>query len=307
MANKKKPEFLQELQKRFGKIIKFGDSLSLFKIEGSDIRLYVRYSKLHNGGLAWYGLREKDLQQLVGQPTFLCFLWDKQTEPLLVPLSEYEDVFQSTTPADNGQYKAQVILHEDSTELYIAKAGRFNVEGYLGWKQIENALDTNHTSSKSDFTHTQIQTLLGSIGATKAYDIWIPPIDRPKLDWGISRQFSPRESLPYGFGQVESILGEIDVIWLQRGANDIKALFEVEHSTPIYSGLLRFNDIHLVAPNLRTRFSIVANSERRSLFTRQLNRPTFKTSGLGELCTLLEYSDVNNWHQRIAGGSNGGE
>jgi len=305
MANYTKSAFLRDLQNRFGKPEKFGDSLSLYKVKGSDIRIYIRYSKLHSNGRTWYGLREKDLQQLEGQPAFLCFLWDKQTEPLLIPLSEYEDVFQSTTPADDGQYKAQVLLHEDSTELYIAKAGRFNVEGYFGWQQIENALDATHESLISDFTHTQIQTLLGSIGSAKNFDIWIPPIDRPKLDWGISHQFAPREILPYGFEQVESILGEIDVIWLQRGANDIKALFEVEHSTPIYSGLLRFNDIHLVAPNLRTRFSIVANSERRSLFTRQLNRPTFKMSGLGELCTFLEYSDVYNWHQRVAGGANG--
>jgi hypothetical protein len=92
----------------------------------------------------------------------------------------------------------------------------------------------------------------------------------------------------------------VDVIWIQKGANNVKALFEVEYSTPIYSGLLRFNDVHLVAPNLRTRFSIVSNIERRSIFMRQINRPTFKTSGLGDLCTFLGYSDVHNWHQRIS-------
>lgn len=92
---------------------------------------------------------------------------------------------------------------------------------------------------------------------------------------------------------------EVDVIWIRKGSNELRALFEVEHSTPIYSGLLRFNDIHLLAPNLRPRFSIVANDYRRSAFARQLNRPTFRTSGLREICTFLEYVDVLGWHSRI--------
>jgi len=104
--------------------------------------------------------------------------------------------------------------------------------------------------------------------------------------------------LPNGFERVENILREVDVIWMQKGSNNVKALFEVEHSTPIYSGLLRFNDIHLVSPELKTKFSIVANYERRSLFSRQVRRPTFKTSGLEDLCTFFDYSDVHNWHKR---------
>jgi len=81
----------------------------------------------------------------------------------------------------------------------------------------------------------------------------------------------------------------------------MKALFEVEHSTPIYSGLLRFNDVHLIAPIPISKFTIVSNDARRSLFARQVNRPTFKTSGLTELCTFLEYVDVFGWHKRIIG------
>jgi hypothetical protein len=76
-------------------------------------------------------------------------------------------------------------------------------------------------------------------------------------------------------------------------------MFEVEHSTPIYSGLLRFNDVHLVAPLLRPRFSVVANDARRDLFVRQLNRPTFRLSGLRELCTFLDYKDVFGWYTRV--------
>ena len=105
--------------------------------------------------------------------------------------------------------------------------------------------------------------------------------------------------LPYRFGSVNYILSEIDVIWIERGAGKLRGLFEVEHSTPVYSGLLRFNDIHLVSPEIGARFSVVSNVERRSLFVRQLKRPTFRTSRLDEICTFLDYADVLRWHNRI--------
>lgn len=299
MPNDIKADFLNELKRRFGSIEKFGDSLSLFRIGNSDIRIYVRYSKLHPGGRGWYGLRQKDLQLLEGFPSLVCFLWDNQNEPLFVPLSDYEEIFQSSTPAEDGQYKVQIIPGEGGTDFYIARAGHFNVDGFFGWEQIEKIIDLGHKPIP-ELSHSQVQTMLGSIGSSKSFDIWVPPVDRSRLDWTISSQYGLRESLPYGFEKIEDVIGEVDVIWLMKGSNEISALFEVEHSTPIYSGLLRFNDIHLAAPHLKAKFSIVANNERRSRFARQLNRPTFQASGLGDLCTFFEYSDVYNWHRRIS-------
>src|SRR4030042_5755484 len=275
MTSDVKISFLDELTNRLGKLLRISNSLSLYKSINGDIRVYIRYSKIHLGERTWYGLRNIDLYELEGHASLICFLWDDQAEPLLVPYSEYEDVFQSLKPADDGQYKVQVIIKEDGTELYVARAGRFNVEGYFGWGQLEKIIDITGSSKLPDLSHSQIQTLLGSIGAIKDFEIWIPPIDRTKLDWIITRQFTCKDTLPFGYEHIENILHEIDVIWLQRGANDIRALFEIEHSTPIYSGLLRFNDILLSTPNIKPRFSIVANEERRSHFVRQLNRPTF--------------------------------
>ncbi|MBM3150915.1 MAG: hypothetical protein FJZ96_01710 [Chloroflexi bacterium] len=297
MANIAKASFLQTLRHKAGEYEKFGDSLSLFKIKGTDIRIYIRYSRTHDRQRTWYGLRKSDLDLLQGYPSVICFLWDNQEEPLIIPYSDFEEVFDSIQPADDGQIKAQVLLREDATELYIARVGRFNVEGYIGWLQIKKLIEASGKLIPA-LSHTQVQTLLGSIGAKKEFDIWIPPIDRPKLDWKLTLPFSLRDVLPFGSELVADIMGEIDVIWLKRGSNEISAFFEVEHSTPIYSGLLRFNDVHLAMPRLNSRFSIVANSERRSLFARQLNRPTFRLSGLGEVCNFLEYADVYNWHER---------
>jgi hypothetical protein len=301
MANETKASFLIELAKRYGSIRRLENSLSLYELGDGAARLYIRYSKVHGRQQTFYGLREEDLRQMEGHPSIICFLWDKQTEPLFVPFSDYEDVFQSTTPANDGQYKVQVYLKDDGTELYIAGAGRFNVEAYFGWDQVDSLLDSAKLTPSISYTHSQIQTLLGAIGVVKGHDIWIPPSDRGRLEWSLVRQrFDCRPQLPYDLDPIGAILQEVDVIWIEHGSSKIRALFEVEHSTPIYSGLLRFNDFHLIEPTLRPRFSIVSNEVRRGLFAKQINRPTFVTSGLADLCTFFEYSNVIGWHDRLA-------
>jgi len=294
-----KATFLEELSRRYGRIRKLEGSLSLYEVGDGAARIYIRYSKVHSKNQTFYGLREEDLKEIEGHSSVICFLWDNQEEPLLIPFSEYEDVFQSTNPARDGQYKAQVYIKSDVTELYIAGAGRFNVDAHFGWEGVEALIDSSRLILAPEFSHSQIQTFIGAIGVAKGYDIWIPQDDRPKLEWSLTSHFECRDVLPYGFEPVADILQEIDVIWIERGSSNLRALFEVEHSTPIYSGLLRFNDIHLVSPNLRPRFSIVANDTRRVLFVRQINRPTFQTSGLGELCNFLEYGDVARWHGHV--------
>jgi hypothetical protein len=97
---------------------------------------------------------------------------------------------------------------------------------------------------------------------------------------------------------VLDIMQEIDIVWLRPGSNEIAGMFEVEHTTPIYTALLRFNDVYLVAPNQRQIFRVIANEARRPLFVRHLNRPTFTMSGLHQICTFLEYRNVFGWYQR---------
>ena len=218
--------------------------------------------------------------------------------PLQVPYAAFEEVFASLTPARDGQFKVQIYADSDSTELYIANAGRFNVDGYLGWNELNAIVDAGTHALASQRNHCQVQTLLGGIGSAKGHDIWIPQVDRGGLDWSLTSQFPFHRSLPQRYKMVEPVLSEVDVVWVRRGAGDLVALFEVEHTTSIYSGLLRFNDVRLIAPDLHPRFSVVSNDARRALLVRQVNRPTFQRSGLSEICTFMEYENVLDWHKR---------
>jgi hypothetical protein len=299
MASDTKKTFLNNLAAKGGALTKLPVSQSLFELGKGEVLVYVRYSKLHSREQSFYGLRKTDLQLLSGRRAIIAFLWEGQPEPLLVPYSEFEEVFHSIKPADDGQYKAQVFVQDEGIELYLPRAGRFNVERFMGWAALESFISTVGLDKAPKLNHNQVQTLLGAIGVVKGYDVWVPVIDRARLDWKIASRFSCRETLPTGYESVESVLQEVDVLWIGRGSSELRALFEVEHSTPIYSGLLRFNDIHLTLPDPSRRFSIVSNNIRRALFGRQLNRPTFKASGLVELCTFLEYFDVYEWHKRM--------
>ena len=128
MPNIVKRNFLLELGKRFGNKRKLDGSLSLYELGEGAARVYIRYSKVHTKGTAFYGLRADDLRRLEGHDSWICFLWDTQTEPLLVPFDDFEDVFQEITPASDGQYKVQIYVKEGEHELYLPSVGRFNIE-----------------------------------------------------------------------------------------------------------------------------------------------------------------------------------
>ena len=299
MTHNTKVEFLREFSTRFGALRKLGKSQSLYEVGSDAARLYIRYSKIHSRNQTFYGLRKDDLQQLEGHPSIICLLWNGQTEPLSLPYSEYEDVFKTIAPANDGQYKAQVYLQKEGSELYIANAGRHNVESYFGWEHLSSLIETARLTENPVLSHAQVQTLIGSIGLSKGFDIWIPRNDRGKLDWSLTERFECAAALPDKFHSIENILSEIDILWMERGAGQLRSLFEVEHSTPIYSGLLRFNDVHLATVNAHATYNIVANNERRNLFANQLSRPTFKASGLDRCCAFMNYSNVFAWHRQI--------
>jgi hypothetical protein len=290
---------LETLRQRFGALHKLEGSESLYSVGADAARIYIRYSKVHHGGRTFFGLRKVDLRCLEGRNAFLCFLLDDGSPPLFLPYGDFEETFRNAETASDGQYKAQLRSGNNGLELYVARQGRFNVEGYVGLEPVARSLNASLLREAQNLTHSQVQTLLAGIGHQKRYEVYVPERDSAGLDWALTEQFALRSTVPSGFEKIRGILSEIDVIWVARGGEAIEGLFEVEHSTTVYSGLLRFNDILLTDPKV-SRFSIVSNETRRALFSRQLLRPTFKRSGLADLTSFLEYSNVLDWHNRAA-------
>jgi hypothetical protein len=71
--------------------------------------------------------------------------------------------------------------------------------------------------------------------------------------------------------------------------------FEVEHTTAIYSGLLRMSDLLALQPNMDIRLHIAAPQDRRDKVRQEILRPTFsllERRPLYKMCSFLPYSAV---------------
>ena len=298
MPNPYKVAVLETLRSRFGGLRKIQGSESLFVLGNNAARIYIRYSKVHPDGGAFFGIREVDLRQLEGYNSFFCFLVDDGTAPLLVPYADFEEVFRNAQTATDGQYKVQLRSGNNGRELYVARQGRYNVEGYMGFDHVVRSVDSGLLRAAHSLTHSQVQTLLASIGHLKKFDVYLPECDAGRLDWSLVERFALRASIPSGFEAIRGVLCEVDVIWVRRGGDAIEGLFEVEHTTTVYSGLLRFNDIHLTDPRV-TRFSIVSDESRRdtlrapalqTYFQKEWTCRTYKLSGVLKRAGLAQAS-----------------
>ena len=101
------------------------------------------------------------------------------------------------------------------------------------------------------------------------------------------------DGLPTQFDVVTNKTVEnIDVLWLSGQA--IVAAFEVEHSTSIYSGLLRMSDLLTMQPNLDIKLYLVGPEERLSKFENEVARATFasRKKPLHSVCSFLSYSKL---------------
>ena len=301
MPNIHKANLLKSLKASVGELHKLPGSNSLFSVGEDLARLYLRYSKVHPDGRTFFGLREVDLRELGGHNSYICFLLDDASDPILVPYADFEEIFHGAEVASDGQYKVQLIFGHGTPELYVPKMGRFNVEGFMGLDTLVNTVDSHRVQRMPSLSHPQVQTLLAGIGRVKGFDVYIPASNVALLDWSLTPRFGLRGEVPTGFDSISPIISEIDVLWIASGRNTIEGLFEVEHSTSIYSGLLRFNDVLLTDPRV-SRFYIVSDERRRDRFSCQAYRPTFRKSGLSELTSFLEYANVYHWHQRLLGG-----
>jgi hypothetical protein len=144
-------------------------------------------------------------------------------------------------------------------------------------------------------SHIEIQWRLLDLGSKMGLGVWAPRNDRGKA-WNTNRiEAIPNllAVLPTQFDAgTNSIIENIDVLWLS--GNAFVAAFEVEHTTSIYSGLLRMSDLITMQPNIDIRLYLVAPDERFSKFKKEVPRPTFAgvNKPLHTVCGFLPYSKL---------------
>lgn len=141
--------------------------------------------------------------------------------------------------------------------------------------------------------HTQTQWALAKIGKSFGCKVWIAKNDHSRVYQGETLGNLSIPDLPFlGMDTAsQKIIRLIDVVWL-KGNNQVVAAFEVEHSTSIYSGLLRLADLAALAPNLIFPLYIAVPEDRKQLVSRELARPTFQTLELHHRCSFFTIEDL---------------
>lgn len=173
----------------------------------------------------------------------------------------------------SGRYPAPPRDEEDQTlRSWAARLEQARAEAQTLNKALQK-------QGESDRTHSEIQAWLRDIGLALGYDIWIASNDRGRLHDGVRLGEGCLESLPTSISTSTGAdaIRLIDVLWLEQGGDRVAAAFEVEHSTSIYSGIVRMLDLALSGSDLHATAGLflVAPDARESEVRAQIARPAF--------------------------------
>ena len=138
--------------------------------------------------------------------------------------------------------------------------------------------------------HVRMQWALVNMGLKAGSKVWVPKNDQRKITNEYSFSDFEKE-FTSGIDVDARYVENIDVVW--KDEFRIDAAFEVENSTSIYSGLLRFSDLKIIAPNSNYPLIIVAPEDRREKVRRQVIRPTFHQLEFDRQVKFLSYEMID--------------
>lgn len=165
----------------------------------------------------------------------------------------------------SGRYAAPPRLQDPGVVAeWEADLRRVREESAAAQKQWALARD-------GDVTHTDIQGSLRDLGNALGFDVWIASNDRGRAFGSGFLGDGCLQQLPPAVDQGSDSIRLIDVVWMERHGGKVAAAFEVEHSTSIYSGIVRMLDLALGTPmGAQSTLFLVAPDNRRDEVAQQL-------------------------------------
>ena len=155
---------------------------------------------------------------------------------------------------------------------------------------------------QDDLTHTEIQAWLRDLGLALGYKVWVAANDRGRSYNGGTLATGCADSLP---SSIEGSSGAdsirlIDILWIDPDGERVTAAFEVEHTTSIYSGIVRMLDLALSSGlHAAGGLFLVAPDAREEEVRAQLRRPAF--SRVADLqVRFLPYGELEKHKEAIA-------
>lgn len=192
--------------------------------------------------------------------------------------SKYDDLYSILLRIKNSEK-----IEEKKVDEYKEDFNNYKAE--LKQEDVTGILENNVLSE-----HTTIQWKLIRLGLKAGAKVWIPKSDQERINKNYAfndfeEEFTTGIDIPIKY------VNNIDVVW--KEGFRIDAAFEVENSTQIFSGLLRFSDLKIIAPNSNYPLFIVAPMEKRNRLIEQIRRPTFKELEFEKKVRYLPYETIN--------------
>ena len=152
-----------------------------------------------------------------------------------------------------------------------------------------------------DASHTEVQGWLRDLGKALGFAVWVATNDRSRpYNGGVLSDGClatlPNSLLVAGADTVPLI----DVVWLNAASLEVEAAFEVEHTTSIYSGIVRLLDLALGTEQpAKKHLFLVAPDGREADVRAQLARPAFsRVSELG--IRYVPYTSLTEHRETMA-------
>lgn len=191
-------------------------------------------------------------------------------------------------PVDNDEYQKLVLHRVRRDDKVVGVTVPEDEEKVIPPPPVDEKTEVIRESA-------HIQALLAMLGEKMGFTIWLPRNDRAAVlhEWKPS-DGALLDTLPLNYDEITlQTVERIDVLWLKRRA--IARAFEVEHTTAVYSGILRMADLIALQPNMDIKLHIVAPSIRREKVFSEIQRPVFSFLDRGPLkdyCTFIPYDSL---------------
>jgi type II restriction enzyme len=195
--------------------------------------------------------------------------------------AQYRDLLSNDLGAVGG------VLFDVGSGRYTAPPREGDEVARLAWEtdlarvrgEDAKARKAIEAAREGDRTHTEIQGWLRDLGLALGFDVYVAANDRGRPLGAGHLGDGCREALPAALADAPGAdaVRLIDVIWLERGGARVAAAFEIEHTTSIYSGIVRLLDLALGPADQAARgLFLVAPDEREEDIRAQLRRPAFQ-------------------------------
>jgi type II restriction enzyme len=195
-----------------------------------------------------------------------------------------------------GRFSAPPVTEEGGArDAWVAELSKARETA----KRFEGSISADR---ERDRTHTEVQAWLRDLGLALGYHVWVAANDRGRTYNGAVLGAGCLDRLPVsieGTPGAESIR-LIDILWIDQDRARVMAAFEVEHTTSIYSGIVRMLDLALSSDlHAANGLFLVAPDAREDEVRIQLRRPAF--SRVADLqVRFLPYGELEKHRDAIA-------